>query len=153
MRSRCTTPSRWSSTSRRTRAPSSCSAASPPGAHAWRFNGKVVVAPGAAGTDSQQSLRGLLAGPGAEIDLRPQLEIHTDDVRCSHGATTGKLDDNMLFYLLSRGLEPDTARRLLKWAFLEDAVCAHRGAASCAQQIEQSLAGVAAGRRRSKELL
>ena len=68
------------------------------------FNGKIAVREGAAGTDSRQSLRGLLAGPEAEIDVRPQLEIYTDDVRCSHGATAGKLDDNMLFYLLSRGL-------------------------------------------------
>ena len=105
------------------------------------FNGKIVVAPGAAGTDSQQSLRGLLAGPGAEIDVRPQLEIYTDDVRCSHGATAGKLDDNMLFYLLSRGLEPDTARRLLKWAFLADAFASIE-VPQLRQQIEQNLAGV-----------
>ncbi len=86
------------------------------------FNGKVIVRPGAHGADSNQSLRGLLAGSEAEIDVRPQLEIYTDDVRCSHGATAGKLDENMLFYLLSRGLEPATAQRLLKWAFLEDVV-------------------------------
>jgi Fe-S cluster assembly protein SufD len=86
------------------------------------FNGKIVVAPEAQGTDSRQSLRGLLAGPEAEIDVRPQLEIHTDEVRCSHGATVGKLDESMLFYLLSRGLEPAVAQRLLKWAFLEDVV-------------------------------
>jgi Fe-S cluster assembly protein SufD len=86
------------------------------------FNGKIIVAPGAHGTDSRQSLRGLLAGPEAEIDLRPQLEIYNDDVRCSHGATAGKLDDDMLFYLLSRGLDGDTAQRLLKWAFLEDVI-------------------------------
>jgi Fe-S cluster assembly protein SufD len=86
------------------------------------FNGKIVVAPGARGTDSRQSLRGLLAGPEAEIDVRPQLEIYTDEVRCSHGATAGKLDDNMLFYLLSRGLSRDSAQRLLKWAFLEDVI-------------------------------
>jgi Fe-S cluster assembly protein SufD len=86
------------------------------------FNGKIVVARNAAGTDSQQSLRGLLAGAGAELDVRPQLEIYTDEVRCSHGATVGKLDDNMLFYLLARGLERDTAQRLLKWAFLADVV-------------------------------
>ena len=86
------------------------------------FNGKVTVRAGAHGTDSRQSLRGLLAGPEAEIDVRPQLEIHTDDVRCSHGATAGKLDDAVLFYLLSRGLEPDTAQQLLKWAFLADVV-------------------------------
>jgi len=86
------------------------------------FNGKIVVAPGAVGSDSQQSLRGLLAGAEAEIDVRPQLEIYTDDVRCSHGATTGKLDDDMLFYLLARGLDRPTAQRLLKWAFLEDVI-------------------------------
>ncbi len=105
------------------------------------FNGKIVVAPGAAGTDSKQSLRGLLAGPGAGIDVRRQLEIYTDDVRCSHGATAGKLDDNMLFYLLSRGLEPDTARRLLKWAFLADAFASIE-VPQLRQQIEQNLAGV-----------
>ena len=86
------------------------------------FNGKIVVAKNAAGTDSQQSLRGLLAGAEAEIDVRPQLEIYTDDVRCSHGATVGKLDDNMLFYLLARGLDRDTAQRLLKWAFLGEVI-------------------------------
>jgi Fe-S cluster assembly protein SufD len=86
------------------------------------FNSKVVVREHAKGTDSRQSLRGLLAGAQAEIDVRPQLEIYTDDVKCNHGATAGKLDDNMLFYLLSRGIERDTAQRLLKWAFLEDVV-------------------------------
>jgi Fe-S cluster assembly protein SufD len=86
------------------------------------FNGKIVVSTNARGTDSRQSLRGLLAGPEAEIDVRPQLEIHTDDVRCSHGATAGKLDENMLFYLLSRGLSRASAQRLLKWAFLEDVI-------------------------------
>ncbi len=84
------------------------------------FNGKIVVATNAAGTDSQQSLRGLLAGAEAEIDVRPQLEIYTDEVRCSHGATVGKLDEDMLFYLLARGLDRDAAQRLLKWAFLGD---------------------------------
>jgi Fe-S cluster assembly protein SufD len=103
------------------------------------FNGKIVVAKGAHGTDSEQSLRGLLAGPEAEIDVRPQLEIYTDDVRCSHGATAGKLDDNMLFYLLSRGLERDTAQRLLKWAFLED-VIAQIPCAALRRQIETRLA-------------
>jgi Fe-S cluster assembly protein SufD len=86
------------------------------------FNSKVVVREQARGADSVQSLRGLLAGSQSEIDVRPQLEIYTDDVRCSHGATAGKLDDNMLFYLLSRGIAPETAQQLLKWAFLEDVV-------------------------------
>jgi Fe-S cluster assembly protein SufD len=104
------------------------------------FNGKVVVARQARGTDSTQSLRGLLAGPEAEIDVRPQLEIYNDEVRCSHGATAGKLDDNMLFYLLSRGLDRDSALRLLKWAFLED-VIAQVPLAPLRRQIEERLAG------------
>jgi Fe-S cluster assembly protein SufD len=103
------------------------------------FNGKIVVASDAPGADSQQSLRGLLAGPEAEIDVRPQLEIHTDEVRCSHGATAGKLDDNMLFYLLSRGLTPAAAQRLLKWAFLED-VIAQFAVPELRRQIEEHLA-------------
>jgi Fe-S cluster assembly protein SufD len=104
------------------------------------FNGKVVVRKGAHGTDSSQSLRGLLAGTDAEIDVRPQLEIYTDDVKCNHGATAGKLDDNMLFYLLSRGLDRETALRLLKWAFLEDVVSKIR-VPQLRQQIEENLAG------------
>ncbi|MFO7276978.1 MAG: Fe-S cluster assembly protein SufD [Pseudomonadota bacterium] len=116
------------------------------------FNGKVIVREGAHGTDSRQSLRGLLAGPEAEIDVRPQLEIYTDDVRCSHGATAGKLDDDMLFYLLSRGLERDTAQRLLKWAFLEDVV-AKIAVPELRRQIERSLAGQMNETTALKELL
>jgi Fe-S cluster assembly protein SufD len=104
------------------------------------FNSKVIVREGARGTDSRQSLRGLLAGPEAEIDVRPQLEIYNDDVKCSHGATAGKLDDTMLFYLLSRGLDRQTAQRLLEWAFLEDVV-AKIAVPELRRQIEQSLAG------------
>ena len=104
------------------------------------FNGKIVVARDAHGTDSRQSLRGLLAGPEAEIDVRPQLEIYTDEVRCSHGATAGKLDDNMLFYLLSRGLDRDSAQRALKWAFLED-VIARIEVPGLRRQIEERLLG------------
>ncbi|MGC4028139.1 MAG: SufD family Fe-S cluster assembly protein [Steroidobacteraceae bacterium] len=83
---------------------------------------RVEVLAGARGASSTQSLRGLLGAGSAEIDLRPQLEIHTDEVKATHGATTGALDANTLFYLLSRGLEPATARQLLEWAFLEDAI-------------------------------
>lgn len=85
---------------------------------------RVEVLGQARGASSMQSLRGLLAsqGGGPEIDLRPQLEIHTDEVRASHGATTGALDEQTLFYLLSRGIEPETARQLLEWAFLEEAI-------------------------------
>ena len=116
------------------------------------FNGKIVVREAAAGTDSRQSLRGLLAGPEAEIDVRPQLEIYTDDVRCSHGATAGKLDDNMLFYLLSRGLSPEVAQRLLKWAFLEDVV-SKIALPELRRQIEHQLAGQMADAASLKELL
>jgi len=116
------------------------------------FNGKIVVREGAAGTDSRQSLRGLLSGPEAEIDVRPQLEIYTDEVRCSHGATAGKLDDNMLFYLLSRGLSPEVAQRLLKWAFLEDVV-AKIEITELRRQIEHDLAGQMADAASWKELL
>jgi Fe-S cluster assembly protein SufD len=86
------------------------------------FNGLIIVRASARNADSAQSLKGLIAGDNAEIDLRPQLEIHTDEVRCSHGATTGKLDDTMLFYLLTRGIERAVAQRLLKWAFITDVV-------------------------------
>jgi Fe-S cluster assembly protein SufD len=84
------------------------------------FNSKVVVDAGASQSDSQQSCRGLLLSPTAEIDSRPQLEIHTDEVKCAHGATTGRLDPNMLFYMLSRGLDRQTAQSLLVYAFLAD---------------------------------
>ena len=87
---------------------------------AWRS--RVEVAATAKRSAAEQSLKGLLAGQGAEIDLRPQLEIHTDEVRASHGATTGALDENMRFYLLSRGLDPETARGVLEWSFLADAI-------------------------------
>lgn len=116
------------------------------------FNGKIAVREAAAGTDSRQSLRGLLAGPEAEIDVRPQLEIYTDEVRCSHGATAGKLDDNMLFYLLSRGLSAEVAQRLLKWAFLEDVVSKIE-LPELRRQIERDLAGQMAEAASLKELL
>ncbi len=82
-------------------------------------NSEVRIDAGAGGSGSQQSLKGLIGG-NADVNLRPQLEILTDDVTASHGATTGALDQNTLFYLLSRGVDPATARLLLEWAFLED---------------------------------
>ena len=86
------------------------------------FSGKIVVRESAHGADSGQSLKSLLTGSGAEASVRPQLEIYTDRVRAQHGATTGKLDEQMLFYLLSRGIDRRTAQTLLQWAFIEDAV-------------------------------
>jgi Fe-S cluster assembly protein SufD len=116
------------------------------------FSGKIAVRENARGTDSRQSLRGLLAGPEAEIDVRPQLEIYTDEVRCSHGATAGKLDENMFFYLLSRGLAPEVAQRLLKWAFLEDVV-SRIELPEVRQRIEHELAGQMSDLAPLKELL
>lgn len=81
-------------------------------------NADTRVSAQARGAKVAQSLRGLVDGVGAEIDLRPQLTINTDDIQARHGATTGRLDDDLLFYLLSRGLGPDEARALLHWAFL-----------------------------------
>lgn len=86
------------------------------------FASRVEVAATARGASSQQSLRGLVDGDGAQVHLQPRLEILTDDVRASHGATTGALDPATMFYLLSRGLDPQLARSLLEWAFLENAL-------------------------------
>jgi Fe-S cluster assembly protein SufD len=86
------------------------------------YDGKVVVHAGAAKADSRQSSRNLLLSAQASIESRPQLEINADDVKCSHAATTGALDEQMLFYLLSRGLDAETARALLTVAFAGDVI-------------------------------
>jgi Fe-S cluster assembly protein SufD len=103
------------------------------------FNGKMVVRESAHGADSEQSLKSLLTGNGAEASVRPQLEIYTDRVRAQHGATTGKLDDQMLFYLLSRGIDRRTAQTLLQWAFIEDAI-SHVDCAELRTEIEALIA-------------
>lgn len=84
------------------------------------FGGHILIDAAARGADARQSLRGLIEGGSAEIDLMPRLEINTDDVKAQHGATTGRLDETLLFYLLSRGIDTATAHALLKWAFLSD---------------------------------
>jgi Fe-S cluster assembly protein SufD len=84
------------------------------------FNGKVYVAPGAQRTDSNQSSHNLLLSDKAEIDTKPELEIYADDVQCNHGATVGQLDETSLFYLRSRGLDENQARRLLVHAFVKE---------------------------------
>ena len=86
------------------------------------FNGKIIVQPGAAGSSAALTNRNLLLAKTAEIDTKPELEIHVDDVRCSHGATTGQLDANALFYLQSRGLDAAVARRVLMTAFLHESL-------------------------------
>jgi len=86
------------------------------------YQGKVTVAAGADGSDSRQTAKGLLLGLRAEIDLKPELEIFADDVKCAHGAAVGDLDIESLFYLRSRGIPEAEARALLMRAFLGDAV-------------------------------
>ncbi|HSS13159.1 MAG TPA: Fe-S cluster assembly protein SufD, partial [Rhizomicrobium sp.] len=86
------------------------------------YQGKVTVAKGANGSDSNQSAKALLLGDGAEADLKPELEIFADDVKCAHGAAVGDLDAESLFYLRARGIPEAEARGLLLQAFLEDAV-------------------------------
>jgi Fe-S cluster assembly protein SufD len=84
------------------------------------FNGKVYVHPAAQKTDGKQSNNNLLLSDGARIDTKPQLEIFADDVKCTHGATVGRLDEIALFYMRSRGIGPSQARRLLTYAFAAD---------------------------------
>ena len=84
------------------------------------FNGKVYVHPIAQKTDGKQTNNNLLLSERARIDTKPQLEIYADDVRCTHGATVGRLDEMALFYMKSRGVSADKARRLLTYAFAAD---------------------------------
>jgi len=81
------------------------------------FNGKVVVHRGARGIDAHQSSDNLLLSDQAEIDTKPELEIYSDDVKCSHGSTVGELDAEHLFYLRSRGIDEPYAREILTTAF------------------------------------
>jgi Fe-S cluster assembly protein SufD len=83
------------------------------------FNGKVFVRENAHGTDAEQSNKNLLLSNEARVDTKPQLEIFNDDVKCSHGATVGQLEEEELFYLLSRGLPDTLARNLLTYGFAE----------------------------------
>jgi Fe-S cluster assembly protein SufD len=84
------------------------------------FNGKVYVHPEAQKTDGKQSNNNLLLSDHARVDTKPQLEIFADDVKCTHGATVGRLDETALFYLRSRGLSNTVARKLLTYAFAAD---------------------------------
>ncbi len=81
------------------------------------FRGAILVAPGADGSDASLGNKNLLLSPNAEIDTKPELEIHADEVKAAHGATVGQLDERALFYLRSRGIPQDEARALLTTAF------------------------------------
>lgn len=84
------------------------------------FNGKIFVQPHAQKTNAYQSNKNILLSENANVNTKPQLEIFADDVKCSHGCTVGRLDDEGLFYLRSRGISEDTARSLLIHAFAMD---------------------------------
>jgi Fe-S cluster assembly protein SufD len=86
------------------------------------FNGKIVVHKDAQQTDAMQTNKNLLLSQDASIDTKPQLEIFNNDVKCSHGSTIGRLEENSLFYLRTRGLEEADARRLLTYAFASELV-------------------------------
>ena len=81
------------------------------------FNGRIYVHQDAQKTSAELTNRNLLLSKGAEINTKPELEIYADDVKCAHGSTTGQLDANSLFYLLTRGVDPATARNMLITAF------------------------------------
>jgi Fe-S cluster assembly protein SufD len=84
------------------------------------FNGKVIVHSGAIKSDAELTNQNLLLSPTAEIDTKPELEIYADDVKCSHGATTGQLDSDSIFYLRSRGITAEQARRMLMASFVRE---------------------------------
>lgn len=81
------------------------------------FHGRILVRPDAQKTDAKQTNKNLLLSDDATIDTKPQLEIYADDVKCTHGATIGQLNDESIFYLRARGIGKDTARRMLIHAF------------------------------------
>lgn len=102
------------------------------------FNGKVIVREGAQRSDAQQSNRNLLLTGKAHIDTKPQLEIFASDVKCTHGATVGQLDQEEVFYLQSRGLPEAAARNLLTYAFGAE-IIDRIPVASLRRQLEQSV--------------
>ncbi|HJZ80713.1 MAG TPA: Fe-S cluster assembly protein SufD [Pyrinomonadaceae bacterium] len=86
------------------------------------FNGKVFVRHGAQQTDAQQTNKNLLLSNEAQVDTKPQLEIFADDVKCTHGAAIGQLDEDEMFYLESRGINPVLAKNMLTYGFAEEVI-------------------------------
>ncbi|RXK34089.1 FeS cluster assembly protein SufD [Arsenophonus endosymbiont of Bemisia tabaci Asia II 3] len=109
------------------------------------FNGMIKVAPLALKTDGQMTNNNLLLGKQAEIDTKPQLEIYADDVKCSHGATVGRIDDEQLFYLRSRGIHLNDAKHMIMVAFAAEVIEAIDSEAvsnKVMDIIQQRLAGI-----------
>ena len=86
------------------------------------FNGKIFVREGAQKTDAMQTNKNLLLSPEARVDTKPQLEIYADDVKCAHGAAVGQIDQEELFYLEARGINPELGRSLLTYGFAEEVI-------------------------------
>ncbi len=102
------------------------------------FNGRIQVHKDAQKTDAKQSSRNLLLSPDALVHSNPQLEIYADDVRCTHGSTTGHLEDEAIFYLRSRGISEEAAKSLLTYAFAAEVLNEFR-LESVRQDIEEFL--------------
>jgi len=116
------------------------------------FAGRIVVRREAQKTNAYQNNANLLLSPDAEIDTKPELEIFADDVKCSHGATAGELDERELFYLRSRGIDPATARSLLTYAFAAEVLQRFRQPA-IAQQARREMLRWLPGGAALEELL
>ena len=104
------------------------------------FHGRIIVHKDAQKTDAKQTNRNLLLSDSAQIDTKPQLEIYADDVKCTHGATIGQIEEDALFYLRSRGIDEISARKLLLLAFASE--CLDRMAPNAARDhVEQLIHG------------
>jgi Fe-S cluster assembly protein SufD len=101
------------------------------------FHGRIIVHKDAQKTDAKQTNRNLLLSDDAQIDTKPQLEIYADDVKCTHGATIGQIEEDALFYLRSRGIEEASARKLLLLAFASE--CLDRMKEDAARQFAEGL--------------
>ncbi len=106
------------------------------------FLGRIDVARGAQKTDAGQDFKALLLERGASANAKPELEIYADDVKCAHGAAIGQLDEAARYYLASRGVAPDVARKLLIRAFIADALAGLEDEAEQARLFETALAAL-----------
>ena len=86
------------------------------------YQGKIFVDPKAQKTDGYQLSRALLLNENVEFNAKPELEIYADDVKCSHGSTSGNIDENSIFYLMSRGLSYSDSKKLLINGFLNEVI-------------------------------
>ena len=103
------------------------------------FKGELKILPDAQQVEAYQTNRNILLSPKAEIITEPQLEIYADDVKASHGATTGQLDESAIFYMQQRGISRDTAYRLLLCAFFDDVLSTIPDEQQREQLIKQSM--------------